>query len=103
VRAYRSSNAARRRLTPWCRGTGAGLTTSAPSRTSLAGVGDGNFTTPALDALKRARAKGVNVVRSSRVGSGIIRRNIEVNDDALGSVASMALNPTAIQTYFDTY
>jgi L-asparaginase len=86
----------------------------------VAGVGDGNFTTPALDALKRARAKGVIVVRSSRVGSGIIRRNIEVNDDALGSVASMALNPakarvllklaltksqdpTAIQTYFDTY
>jgi hypothetical protein len=86
----------------------------------VAGVGDGNFTTPALDALKRARAKGVNVVRSSRVGSGIIRRNIEVNDDELGSVASIALNPAkarvllklaltktqdpkAIQTYFDTY
>ncbi len=32
----------------------------------IAGVGDGNMTTPALDAIKRAIAKGVVVVRSSR-------------------------------------
>ena len=60
----------------------------------VAGVGDGNMTTPALEALQRARAKGVVVVRASRVGSGIVRRNIEIDDDALGFVAAMALNPS---------
>jgi L-asparaginase len=59
----------------------------------IAGVGDGNMTTPALEAVKRAVAKGVVVVRSSRTGRGIIRRNIEVNDDQLGTVASIDLNP----------
>ncbi len=60
----------------------------------VAGVGDGNMTTPALDALKRAIAKGVVVVRSSRVGEGIVRRNIEVDDDKVGTVASLELNPS---------
>ncbi len=60
----------------------------------IAGVGDGNMTTAALDAVKRARKKGVVVVRASRVAAGMVRRNIEVNDDELGTVASMALNPS---------
>ena len=60
----------------------------------IAGVGDGNMTAPALEAVKRAIAKGVVVVRSSRVNGGIIRRNIEVNDDELGTVGSMELNPS---------
>jgi L-asparaginase len=59
----------------------------------IAGVGDGNMTTPALEAVKRAVAKGVVVVRSSRTGRGIVRRDIEVNDDQLGTVASIDLNP----------
>ncbi len=59
----------------------------------IAGVGDGNMTAPALKAVERAVAKGVVVVRSSRVNGGIIRRNIETNDDAMGTVASMELNP----------
>lgn len=59
----------------------------------IAGVGDGNMTAPAMDAVKRAIAKGVVVVRSSRTNGGIIRRNIEVNDDEIGTVASMELNP----------
>jgi L-asparaginase len=60
----------------------------------IAGVGDGNMTAPALEAVKAAVAKGVVVVRSSRVNGGIIRRNIEVSDDQLGTVASMELNPS---------
>jgi len=60
----------------------------------IAGVGDGNMTTPALDAIKRAIGKGVVVVRSTRVGDGIVRRNIEVDDDKVGTVASMELNPS---------
>ena len=59
----------------------------------MAGVGDGNMTAPSVEALKAAIAKGVVVVRSSRTNGGIIRRNIELNDDELGTVASMELNP----------
>jgi L-asparaginase len=86
----------------------------------IAGVGDGNMTSPALEAVKRAVAKGVVVVRSSRTGRGIIRRNIEVDDDKVGTVASIDLNPgkarvllqlaltkssdaKKIQDYFDRY
>jgi L-asparaginase len=60
----------------------------------IAGVGDGNMTTPALDAVKRALGKGVVVVRSTRVGEGIVRRNIEVNDDQMGTVVAKELNPS---------
>jgi len=59
----------------------------------LAGVGDGNATKDMIDALAEAAKKGVVVVRSTRVGSGIVRRNIELNDDALGFVSAMELNP----------
>jgi len=59
----------------------------------IAGVGDGNMTAPAIEAMKGVIAKGVVVVRSSRTNGGIIRRNIEVSDDQLGTVASMELNP----------
>ena len=78
------------------------------------------MTAPAIEAVKRAVKKGVVVVRSSRTNGGIIRRNIEVNDDELGTVASMELNPAKsrpllqlallktsdvkkIQDYFDGY
>ncbi len=59
----------------------------------LAGVGDGNATRAMIDALSEARRQGVVVVRSSHVGFGIVRRNLEVDDDALGFVAAMDLNP----------
>jgi L-asparaginase len=60
----------------------------------IAGVGDGNMTTPALDALATAARAGVVVVRSTRLPSGIVYRNNEVDDDALGFVASGELNPS---------
>jgi L-asparaginase len=59
----------------------------------VAGVGDGNMTTPALDALTRAAQSGVVVVRSTRLPGGIVLRNSEVNDDERGFVASGELNP----------
>jgi L-asparaginase len=58
----------------------------------LAGVGDGNSTDAVIAALERAAKKGVAVVRSSRVGSGIVDRNVEINDDKLGFIAGMELN-----------
>jgi L-asparaginase len=59
----------------------------------IAGVGDGNMTTPALDALTKAAESGVVVVRSTRLAQGITLRNNEVNDDEKGFVASGELNP----------
>jgi L-asparaginase len=59
----------------------------------LAGVGDGNASQTAIDALSAAAKEGVVVIRSSRTGSGFTNRNVEVNDDKLGFVASLDLNP----------
>ena len=59
----------------------------------LAGVGDGNGTAALVDALAAAAKKGVVVVRSSRTNSGAVARNVELDDDKLGFVASQELNP----------
>jgi L-asparaginase len=59
----------------------------------IAGVGNGNMNKPSVDAAAAAVKKGVVVVRSSRVATGMVDRNVEVNDDQLGFVASDELNP----------
>ena len=59
----------------------------------IAGVGNGNMTKPALDALAAQAKKGIICVRSSRVVTGRVGRNVEVDDDKLGLVASDELNP----------
>ena len=59
----------------------------------IAGVGNGNMNKASLDAAARAVKKGVMVVRSSRVPTGAVGRNVEVNDDELGFIASDELNP----------
>ena len=59
----------------------------------VAGVGDGNMTKEALEALTQAARKGVVVVRSTRLPGGMVMRNAEVKDDELGFVASGELNP----------
>ena len=58
-----------------------------------AGVGDGSLANAVKPALIDARKKGVIIVRSSRVGSGIVARNGEANDDELDFVVSDTLNP----------
>jgi len=86
----------------------------------IAGVGNGNLTAPAVKALAAQAAKGVVAVRSTRVATGIVGRNVELDDNTLGFVASMGLNPQksrvllrlaltrttdvkVIQRYFDEY
>jgi L-asparaginase len=59
----------------------------------IAGVGNGNMNKVSLDAAAAAVKKGVVVVRSSRVATGSVGRNVEVNDDELGFIASDELNP----------
>jgi L-asparaginase len=85
-----------------------------------AGVGNGNMTASALEALARARENDVVVVRASRVAGGSVGRNVEVNDDKYGFVVSGELSPAKarvllklallnssdpeeIQTLFDRY
>jgi len=86
----------------------------------VAGVGDGNMTTPALEALARAVKAGVVCVRSSRVATGRTWRNSEIDDDKYGLVAAGELLPSKarvllklalmktsdvkqIQSYFNEY
>ena len=59
----------------------------------IAGVGNGNMNKASVDAAAAAVKKDVRVVRSSRVPTGIVGRNVELNDDDLGFVASYELNP----------
>lgn len=59
----------------------------------LAGVGNGNVNKASLEAAEKAAKKGVVIVRSSRVATGTVGRNVEVNDDEMGFVASDELNP----------
>jgi len=59
----------------------------------IAGVGNGNMNKASVDAAAAAVKKGVVVVRSSRVPTGTVGRNVEVKDDELGFIASDELNP----------
>jgi L-asparaginase len=59
----------------------------------FAGVGNGNLNKAAVDAAAAAVKKGVVVVRASRVPTGLVGRNVELNDDKLGFIASDELNP----------
>jgi L-asparaginase len=59
----------------------------------IAGVGNGNMNKISLEAAARAVKRGVALVRSSRVATGAVGRNVEVNDDEMNFVASDELNP----------
>jgi L-asparaginase len=59
----------------------------------MAGVGNGNMNKASLDAAANAAKKGVVFVRSSRVATGTVGRNVEVDDDKLNLIASDELNP----------
>jgi len=59
----------------------------------LAGVGDGNFYKDVFDVALKAREKGINIVRSSRVPTGPTCLNGEVDDSKYHLVASLCLNP----------
>jgi L-asparaginase len=54
----------------------------------IAGVGNGNMNKISLEAAARAARNGTVVVRSSRVVTGSVGRNEEVNDDEMNFIAS---------------
>jgi L-asparaginase len=59
----------------------------------IAGVGNGNMNKAALHAAAKAVKEGVVVVRSSRVPTGTVGRDVEIDDDKFGFIASDELNP----------
>ncbi len=59
----------------------------------IAGDGNGNMNAAALETAARAAGQGIIIVRSSRVPTGTVGRNIEVDDDRLRFIASDELNP----------
>jgi L-asparaginase len=59
----------------------------------IAGVGNGNMNKSSLEAAARAAQAGVVIVRSTRVATGTVGRNVEVNDDQMNFIASDELNP----------
>ncbi len=59
----------------------------------IAGNGNGNMNAEAVERAAQAAKQGVVIVRSSRVSSGKISRNVEIDDDRLGFIASDELNP----------
>jgi len=59
----------------------------------IAGVGDGNMTQEALAILEKLAKKGTLIIRSTRLATGPVLRNSEVDDDKAGFVASGELNP----------
>ena len=59
----------------------------------IAGDGNGNMNAATAERAARAAARGIFIVRSSRVPSGKVGRNVEVDDDRLGFIASDELNP----------
>jgi len=58
-----------------------------------AGTGNGSVANYAVDKLRELRGKGLQVVRSSRVGDGFVLRNSEQPDDKYDWVVAHDLNP----------
>ncbi len=59
----------------------------------IAGDGNGNMNQATMKKAALKAASGYCIVRSSRVPTGTVGRNVEVDDDALGFIASDELNP----------
>jgi len=59
----------------------------------IAGDGNGNMNAATIERAARATAGGIRIVRSSRVSTGKVSRNVEIDDDRLGFIASDELNP----------
>jgi L-asparaginase len=59
----------------------------------IAGDGNGNMNAATIARAARAASGGILIVRGSRVSTGKVGRNVEIDDDRLGFIASDELNP----------
>jgi L-asparaginase len=60
----------------------------------VAGDGNGNMNAATIERAASAAEKGVIIVRSSRVPTGKVGRNVEIDDDRMRFIASDELNPS---------
>jgi glutamin-(asparagin-)ase len=58
-----------------------------------AGTGNGSVANYAVDTLRRLRGDGIQIIRSARVGDGIVLRNSEQPDDKYDWIVAHDLNP----------
>jgi L-asparaginase len=59
----------------------------------IAGDGNGNMNAASIERAARAAEKGSVIVRSSRVPTGKVGRNVEIDDDRMRFIVSDELNP----------
>ena len=59
----------------------------------IAGDGNGNMNQATVKKASQKVAQGIFIVRSSRVPTGTVGRNVELDDDACGFIVSDELNP----------
>lgn len=59
----------------------------------IAGHGNGNMNAATIERAARAAGEGIVIVRSSRVATGNVGRNVEIDDDRMRFIASDELNP----------
>lgn len=59
----------------------------------IAGDGNGNMNAATIAKASRAAGQGIVIVRSSRVPTGTVSRNVEIDDDRFKFVVSDELNP----------
>jgi L-asparaginase len=59
----------------------------------IAGDGNGNMNAATVEQAARAAKRGILIVRSSRVPTGKVGRNVEIDDDRMRFLVSDELNP----------
>jgi L-asparaginase len=59
----------------------------------IAGDGNGNMNAATVERAARAAGNGILIVRSSRVATGKVGRNVEIDDDRMRFLVSDELNP----------
>jgi L-asparaginase len=59
----------------------------------IAGDGNGNMNAASIERAAKAAGQGVFIVRSSRVPTGNVGRNVEIDDDRMRFLVSDELNP----------
>ncbi|HMM19257.1 MAG TPA: asparaginase [Selenomonadales bacterium] len=62
-----------------------------------AGLGNGNMSEHMKKVLSDLQRRGIIVVRSTRVGNGVVTRNGAINDDRYDFIAADTLNPQKAQ------
>ncbi len=59
----------------------------------IAGAGDGGFSAAWQAKVRQLTGRDVTVVRSTKLTSGVVKRNTGLDDDALGTIAADSLSP----------